>query len=245
MMNRARRWAGLAGTMLMAWGAGAAADTQPAQETRPLPEPFHEVRLLGDIDLELVQGDRVSLVIEAPREDLPEIVSEVSGGVLTLKPRSESPKFFRWFSHRFAARALLTAPSLDRIAIRGSGSVHAGAWGSDALEVRISGSGGARFDDLKARRFAVDVAGSGDIAATGSVGAQKIEIAGSGDYRGGSLKSRTASVSISGSGEADLWVQDALDARIAGAGSVRYYGAPTVTQSVSGSGSLKSLGAKS
>jgi hypothetical protein len=234
----------LAGASLIAWAACAAADP-PARETRILGEAFHEVRLTGDIDLELTRSDTVSLVIEAPREDLPRILSEVSGGVLTLRTRSESGKLFGWFSRRPSARVLLSTGVLDRVSIVGSGSIHAADWAADALEVRISGSGDAKFDDLKARRFAASIAGSGNILAAGSVTEQRMEISGSGDYRAAGLKSEAASVSIRGSGESELWVERALDARIAGSGSVRYYGSPTVTQSVSGSGRLRGLGAKS
>jgi hypothetical protein len=234
----------LVGAGLIAWAACAAAD-QPVRETRSISQPFNEVRLIGAFDLELVQGDTVSLVVEAARDDLPTIRSDVSDGVLTLQQTDSGPfDFFRWFGQHPAPRAILSTKAVDRLVVDGSGDIHAGTWSADGLNVRVSGSGDVRFDHLTATRFSCEIAGSGDVRLAGSVTRQKIRISGSGDYRAPDLKSQAASVSISGSGDVELWVERTLEARIAGSGDVRYYGTPAVTQSVSGSGGLKALGAK-
>jgi hypothetical protein len=239
-----RRTARLAGATLIAWAACAAAD-EPARQTRDISQPFSEVRLVGDFDLELTQGDTVSLVIEATREDLPHIRSEVNDGVLTLRREDGGLlDFSRWFARHPAARAFLTTKALDRLVVDGSGSIHAAAWSSDALRARIAGSGDVKVDRLTAAHFTCDIAGSGDVQVAGSVTNQKIRIAGSGQYRGPDLKSQTVSVSISGSGSVDLWAERTLEVKIAGSGDVRYHGTPAVTQSVSGSGRVTSLGAK-
>ncbi len=246
LQSNLRCWLGLAaGAGLFAWAAGAAAD-ETAREARTISQPFQEVRLEGDFDLQLTQGDAVSLVIEAPREDLARIRSDVSDGVLTLRRTPDGPLHpFGWFSRHAPARVLLSARSLDRLVLDGSGNIHAGAWADHALEVRISGSGDAQFDRLSAARFDCVVSGSGDVRAAGAVDDQSIRITGSGRYRAPDMKSGVATVSISGSGEVELWVESTLDARIEGSGDVRYYGAPAVTQSVSGIGNVIRLGPRS
>ncbi|HEX4585465.1 MAG TPA: head GIN domain-containing protein [Burkholderiaceae bacterium] len=238
------RWTGqLLGASLMAWAACAAA-AEPVRQTRDISQPFSEVRLVGGLDLELTQGDTVSLVIEATPEDLSHIRSDVSDGVLTLRREdSELLNFSKWFSRHPAPRALLSAKAIDRMAVAGSGSIHAAAWSSDALRARIAGSGNLKFDRLTAARFTCEIAGSGDALVAGSVTNQKVQIAGSGQYRAPDLRSQTASVSISGSGSAELWAERTLDVRIAGSGDVGYHGTPAVTRSVSGSGRVTGLGA--
>ncbi len=245
MMNRQRArgclLAAALGATLAAWAGAVVAET--AREPRDLTQPFSEVRLEGDFDLELTQSDTVSLVIESTRADLATIRSEVRDGVLTLRRDDSGPMgLFRSLSRHQPARVLLSAKSIERWVVDGSGNIHAGEWKADSLEVHVSGAGDVKLDRLTAVRFGCDVSGSGDIALAGSVTRQRVRLSGSGDYRAPDLKSQTASISISGSGDALLWVERTLEARIQGSGDVRYYGTPVVTQSVSGSGSVTGLG---
>jgi hypothetical protein len=243
MTNRPR-WTLVLGAGLLVWSACALAD-EPVRETRELAQPFDEVRLDADIDLELSQGDAASLVIEAPREELASIKSEVKDGVLVLGRQDSRSSNFSWWLHlHHTPRALLSAPSIERLLVDGSGSVHAGALTAHALEVRSAGSGDVKIDRLAATRLRCDVAGSGKVVLAGSVTNQRIRLAGSGDYRAPDLKSETATVSVSGSGNAELWAERTLEARISGSGDLRYYGTPIVTKSVSGSGSVTALGDK-
>lgn len=244
-MNQWQQWCARAlGTGLVAWTACAAGD-EPARETRQISQPFNEVRLIGDFDLELSQADTVSLVVEGPRDELPTIRSDVADGVLTLgRTDSGGLTFSHWFSKHRAVRATLSAPAIDRLVVDGSGSVHAGTWTSHALELRTSGSGDTRLDHLTAERLHSELLGSGNILVAGSVASQRLRLAGSGSYRAPELKSDAAAVSITGSGTAELWVARTLDARVIGSGDVRYYGTPSVTRSVAGSGAVTAMGEK-
>jgi len=244
MKNGTRRSTLALGAGLLVWAAYALAD-EPARETRDVSQPFGEVRLDADIELELSQSDTVSLVIEAPRDELSSIRTEVNEGVLVLgRSNSGTWKFSGWFGRHRTPRALLSAPAIERLVVDGSGSVHAAAWASRALEVRISGSGDVKIDGLTATRLRCDLAGSGKALLTGAVANQRIRLSGSGDYRAPNLKSDAATVSVSGSGDSEVWAERTLDARISGSGDLRYYGTPAVTKSVSGSGSVTALGEK-
>jgi hypothetical protein len=242
-MNKAQQWSTRAlGAGLLAWMACTAAD-ESARETREISQPFNEVRLAGDIDLELSQGDSVSLVIEAPKDELPSITSEIKDGVMTLR-RSNSGAFSGLFSKHHPARALLTAKTLDRLDSDGSGSLHAADWTTQALHVRSAGSGDAKFERLTGEGFRCEMNGSGNVSVAGSVSNQRIRVSGSGSYRAAGLKSEAAVVTVLGSGTAELWAARTLEARVLGSGDVQYYGAPTVTKSVAGSGSVMSMGEK-
>jgi hypothetical protein len=246
--NRKRRSTLMLGAGLpwLFLSAARAAAEELARETRDISQPFNEVRLEGDIDLALTQSDTVSLVIEASREDLSLVRSDVNDGVLTLERRPAGiSNFSHWFGRYRAPRALLSTPTVERLVVDGSGKAHALAWTARSLEVRISGSGDVRLDRLTATRVHCDLVGSGKVLLSGSVVNQRIRLSGSGDYMAPDLKSQTATVSISGSGDAEVWVERTLEGRIAGSGDIRYYGTPTVTKSVAGSGSVTALGEKS
>jgi len=237
--------------MVRAIGAGAialatcAAADQPVRQTRPITQTFGEVRLIGALDLKLTQSDAPSLVIEAERDQLPYVKTEVRDGVLTLRLEDEFPhRLLGFFSRRSTPVAILSTRAIDRLVAQGSGDVYAGTWNfPSTFEVRVDGSGDVSFDHLAAEQLTCSIAGSGQIEVAGSTAVQDIRISGSGSYHAARLKSQTASVSISGSGDAELWVERALDVRIAGSGEVGYYGSPTLKQSVLGSGNVRSLGA--
>jgi Putative auto-transporter adhesin, head GIN domain len=172
-----------------------------------------KVDLAGSGEVLIEQTGTESLTIEAGKNVMPHLTSDVSDGTLTLgvKPRTlimpGEPITYR-----------LTVQNLTAITVSGSGSVSAPKLTTDTLTCSISGSG------------TVTVAGNTD--------RQQVAISGSGSYDARSLTGKTASVVISGSGDAEVAVTDSLDVQISGSGSVRYHGDPTVSSDVSGSGSV-------
>jgi hypothetical protein len=196
---------------------------------------FERVALTGSGDLILTQGERESLTVQTDANVMQYVVTEVSGGTLTLGTEigtSISPTRLTF---------TLTVVDLDGITVSGSGSAEVERLRADVLEVKVSGSGDARIDTLEAREVRVQVTGSGSVELAGQVGEQTVKLSGSGKYAGGDLRSETASVTTSGSGDATVWVTESLDARATGSGSVRYYGRPQTSFSGSGSGDLKQL----
>lgn len=232
-------------SMLALLAAQPAAAGEPAHEVRVLTQPFSSVKLIGSIDLVITQAETPSLTIEARPDQLPRVRSEVRDGVLTIDYDSPIEIHFGTHSHR-GPRALLSAKSLNRIVVKGSGDVSMGTWktGED-IELALSGSGDATIDSLTARHLKIAISGSDDVRIDGgSVDGAEISIAGSGDFEGADLKSSNARVSVAGSGDVVVWATASLSVNIAGSGDVRYYGHPTLAQSVAGSGELKSLGDK-
>jgi hypothetical protein len=112
--------------------------------------------------------------------------------------------------------------------------------GTPSLEaLRISGSGDAVIDGLNGGALELDISGSGNIAARGTVDTLMVGISGSGDLELYGLRARVAQVSISGSGDVQLDVVERLTAQVSGSGDVRYRGSPQVQRGVSGSGSIE------
>jgi hypothetical protein len=175
---------------------------------------FTAVQLSSFGDLQIEQTGTESLSIEAAADVLPQLTSDVSGGVLRLglKPGSTlddaTPVVYR-----------LTVAALDAIAVAGAGDVTA--------------------SNLRAGRLTVDISGAGDMTLGGTVDAQVVTISGAGDYDGENLQSADAQITIEGAGDAVLRVDNRLDAAISGVGSIEYIGDPQVTQDVRGAGSVE------
>lgn len=106
--------------------------------------------------------------------------------------------------------------------------------------LKVKGSGDVTLLDLQQAGLQIEIAGSGDVAATGTVGQLEVSIAGSGDVRARDLLARSARLSIAGSGDISAHVTHEVAAVIAGSGDIVIRGEPPVrSKSVQGSGSVK------
>jgi hypothetical protein len=168
--------------------------------------------------VDIVQGTTEGIRITADDNLLAHIESVVEGGTLKLRWRERSQ------SVRDAhIRVIVNVKALESLAVAGSGEIHA--------------------PSVNAKRFAVSVAGSGDVKLAGRAEALEVSISGSGDLDAGKLEAQRARVSIAGSGDATVWARAALQANVAGSGEIRYYGDPEIKRSLAGSGSVRRLGA--
>ena len=129
---------------------------------------------------------------------------------------------------RVTLRAQVTMPTLDAVA--------------------VSGSGAATFSDFESRALRLSVTGSGDVQGSGiSVGVLDAGVSGSGDITLEGCARESAGVSITGSGDvtlrgaSDEQPADALTLQISGSGSADLDGCAFASANVgiTGSGSAK------
>lgn len=117
-------------------------------------------------------------------------------------------------------RVTITAPSVSRFDLSGSGS----------LSIR----------DYDQPRLAVDISGSGEVDARGRAPNLSVEVSGSGEADLAGLETRDASIAIAGSGDVTAGPTGRADIEIDGSGDVRLTRRPAdLHQSVSGSGDIR------
>ncbi len=189
--------------------------------------------------LTITQGEQESLTIEAPRDIMARIETEVSGGTLYIRFDEEG-----FLPLPLPPRIVynLTMREIGAIDHSGAGSIYAPTIETVRLELVLSGAGSVTIDSLSAQKLEARLSGAGGIELAGQVTEQDVTITGGGAYSAGDLESRRAAVTGSGVGRTTVWATDSLDVKISGVGSVEYYGSPRVTQTVSGVGSVRSLG---
>ncbi len=231
--TRRRPWpvpAGLLTVLMAATGSAGAADT--AIEAREV-SGIHRVVMRAVGELNIRQGEREHLEIEAEPRLLPMISSEVREGILYLEFRSSQ------INTTHPLRFRLTVTRLEGLDSVASADVRVAALRTDSFHLRLIGSGDVAIESLDAARVETHLTGAGDISIDGGrVEQQTLLLRGSGDYVAGALGSRKASVTIEGSGNATVSASEQLIARIAGSGDVRYYGNPRVERTISGAGSV-------
>jgi hypothetical protein len=168
----------------------------------------------GVVRVEVTATESVS--IEAEDNIMPLLETNVTNGRLVLDAtRSISPTVDIVYT--------ITAATLEGLEVSGSAAIDAA--GIDTTD------------------FSVDISGSGDVVAAGSLdGLLSLAISGSGVFDGESLSSPEGSVDISGSGDAVVNVTETLDVSVSGSGNVEYLGSPAVNEDISGSGSVDQRG---
>ncbi len=197
------------------------------------------VMLSGLGDLTIRQGETESLTIEAEDNILPLLETKVTGGVLELSDKPNTS-----INSSKGIHYTLVVMNLKQVSLTGMGNIAIDALTADALNLVLSGSGDVKMTDLQAGEVNLTLDGLGSIELTGQAESLTMKTMGSGDLKAADLKVKNASITIEGLGNATVQVSDTLEVNISGSGSLKYYGAPKITQEITGLGSIQSLGEK-
>lgn len=221
---------------------------------------FHAVQFDAAGKMSITQDATESLKIEAGKNIMPHILTEVVDGVLII--RVDEPRWNVGIPQ--PVEYTLVVKELDGftvsgagdvriddlqssamlIDIRGAGNFEIGSLQADSLELGLSGAGNVQISDLEVASLDATLGGAGNFDLAGKATEQTALLTGLGSYQAGDLESARVKVQVSGAGGATVWATDLLEVIISGAGSVEYYGSPKITQDVNGVGSVQSLGNK-
>lgn len=176
------------------------------------------------LDVDYVQGSAASVTVSGPQALAERVV--LDDGRLSLAPGDERV-VFAWGrggvqarSERDALKVTVTAPSVRRFTVSGSGDLDIRDYDQPTLDVTISGSG--------------------DVTAAGRAPRVAVTVSGSGEADLGAVEATDAEVTISGSGETRLSAEGVVDARISGSGELDLARRPRQLNSqVSGSGRVR------
>lgn len=208
------------------------------KETRPV-QGFEQVSLRIEnwlSDLELIQGERELLTIEASPDLLSKVETTVRERTLAIRLSASI-----WEKLGYALATSLTRPrvrlrlevkSLTGLNVLGAARVSASKLESDILALRFEGAGEMEILHLAAKSLTVDLGGATRIELAGQATQQKVSIFGAGTYDAGNLESKRASIRLRGMGRASVWVTEDLSTELRGVGSVEVRGKPRVRRAV-------------
>lgn len=185
-------------------------------------------------ELQLRQGEREEVKIDADAALLPKLDIALQGDTLVLGSRGS-------FKTDKPLKITVTLKSLRAFRSEGSGDALLSGFSSAALDIDSAGSGHLALSKLKAERLTLTVSGAGDIDAAGSGNTLSARISGTGNIDASAYPVSRADAVIAGSGEIRVDAKDELKAAIQGAGNIAYKGKPRLQQSVSGAGSVDPL----
>ena len=215
-----------------------------AEERDPGPEvsrtyqvgAFDKIAVSGPYEVNVVTGGQGGISAKGGSNLLDETEVVVDGSTLEIRPKKK--KGVRWNWNRGKAVFTVNAAALHGAAIAGSGGINVDRVTGD-FEGEVAGSGDLRVAQIAGGKVKFDVAGSGEVEASGRADSVGISIAGSGDINAGGLAARSANVSIAGSGNVRANASESADVSIMGSGDVDISGGAKCKVSKAGSGNVR------
>lgn len=199
---------------------------------------FDGIAINGSIKAIVQVGNTESLRFEGDQDAINELITEVKGGVLTIRTKNKWGEWNKKFRNS-RITAYITAKRLNSLTMSGSGSIDVqGMINANELAATVSGSGLIRAS-ANVKSLSAVVSGSGNVNIQGKANDANITVGGSGNFRGTELKTETASTTVSGSGSIYISAYKKLNAVVSGSGSVHYTGDPQVEKTVVGSGGVR------
>ena len=196
---------------------------------------FTAIDLQGVGQMQIVQGDREYLTIDAEEKVRNRISSEVQKGTLVIEPardfRTDQPITY-----------YVGVKTLGNLSVGGSGAAIADALTADELILEARGSSSISIANLTATALQVTLAGSSKMSLAGTVERQDVTLQGTSVYDAGNLVSTDATVTASDTAQAVVHVNATLTATASGVAKIVYSGDAAVTPNTSGVASITQAG---
>jgi hypothetical protein len=221
------------------FGGGIPGSGNVKTEIREVAE-FSVISIEYPAQIVVLQGDSPSVKVEAEDNLLPQLRTEVRGGVLQIESRERD--WSRRAEPSEPVRITITVDDLQELRFSSAGTLRIKDLEVDELKLVLSGAGEVTIDNVTVGEFETVLSGAGDIKATGAVDGLKLTISGFGNFDAPELTSLIADVRITGAGNATIRVEQDLSATVSGAGSIDYYGSPSVDKTITGAGSVNNAG---
>ena len=183
-------------------------DGQATSEERDL-RGFDEIACTGSMNLTVVKSAEFQVVIRGDSNLLAYMDASVEGNRLDLVPRE--------------GYSLHPMPSVE---------IHM----PSCKLLERTGSGDTEMKGLNAKQLKLDLTGSGDLSAEGTVEEVALEMTGSGNVNLAQLLANRMEVDLTGSGTARVRVEGKLSGDITGSGEIFLIGNPSVAVDTTGSG---------
>jgi hypothetical protein len=199
---------------------------------------FSEVDVSGAIDLYVTLGDLKPVRIETDQNLQQYIVVRQDGNKIHIDTKDG----FR-LDPTGKLKVYVTSPSYSDIDVSGACNIigENKISGNGDLSLNVSGAGGINME-VEVPTLKADISGSGSIALKGKTKDFSCDLTGAANAKCFDLLTENTTIEISGAGDAEVFASIKLDARVSGAGSVKYKGgAASVNQKVSGAGSVSKV----
>jgi hypothetical protein len=202
-------------------------------ETRAV-AAFNAVDVSNSINVELVQGNKNEVVVEADDNIIKNIEVVNNGGVLSIKLNH------RGSIRKFTARVRVTAPVFSSISASSSSSIKSSNTITSTDKIKIDASSSADIElDLDVPNVIAECSSSASIDLNGRAKIFEAKANSSADIKAENLKAETVKADASSSASVHVFASVKLNANANSSGDITYTGGVTdIQKSESSSGSV-------
>lgn len=177
-------------------------------------EPFHSLEIDGPLDVNVSIASTCSVEVWADDNLIGLISTTVEGGELLIGFKQGST-----IQTTGPMTLNITMPEIRAAALNGSGNV--------------------RLENVSQKELEIELRGSGDVVASGSVDSVEVSLQGSGDVDATRLRAVRADIRLQGSGDVGVVASERVKVRLQGSGDVTVGGAPATRDvKVAGTGDV-------
>lgn len=198
-------------------------------------EAFHAVDASGAVSIEMTQDTNTLLTVSAPAGLLRHVNTEVRDSVLYINTGNMNPP------RRGRVKVSLSAPELRRLEVKGASKIRTEKpLKQNSLTLALYGASKADLQLELDSAFNIDVAGASKLHVSGQAQQAVFDVAGASKVDAESFCVQDMQVICAGGSKMDVWCENDLKIRSAGASKVVYKGEPHISERVvSGASSIK------
>ncbi len=182
---------------------------------------FTSVSVSSGIDAFLIQGEPTKVEVEANKNALHRIITEVKGETLHIYVKGN----FRW-SAKDTKKVYVTAPTFNKIDASGGADVKSNGTIKEVDMIVISSGGADVYLTSETQSLKLICSGGADISVKGSTNTLDANCSGGSDIDAKKLMAKFADVVASGGADIEVNVSEELKANASGGGDVHYTGSP-------------------
>lgn len=185
---------------------------------------FSEIEASGSLEVKVIQGSEFSVKITGKTETLEKINVEKNGNVLQIE-RGIQWKLFGSNNGNGTVRVSITMPELERMQLSGATEGVFSGFTNDNMALEVFGASELR-GSLKTNELSIDLSGASSMKLNGNANSMTVDVSGASELDAFELVSEKAEVDASGASEANINVNNELNAEASGASSISYKGSP-------------------
>lgn len=206
---------------------------EPVSQNRTV-SGFKGLSVSGGFAVELTQGSKEGVRIEAQENLLNSIQTEVKNGVLHIFTSDN-------ISTNKGLKAYVTVRELNSVDISGGVKVTGtSTFKTDAFDLDMSGGSKVQLA-LNAKRLKVDMSGGSKVILTGRADEVVMDMSGASNVDASELEAKRVRVEASGASKVQVYAKETLNVNASGATKVGYKGNPSVTSSVSAAAKISKM----
>lgn len=195
---------------------------------------FEGIDVSGGFTVEVTQGNKESLRLEAEENLLSNIKTEVRNGVLHIYNEDG-------VTTNKGMKAYITMRELNSMDISGGVKVIGkSAFRTDALKLDMSGASNVKLD-INTKELKADMSGASKIELAGKADEVDMNMSGASKVEAADLQAKNVKVEASGASKVKVHATESLDIDASGATSVYYKGSPRITAETSSAARVSKL----